>query len=77
MEGCGTIQVFMELEHGRIQNCQFYGDFFGQGASPQLLQQLKDCPLEYQALLHALAPIDVERCFYHLTREDLAAILMQ
>lgn len=75
VEGCGTIQVFLVLERGQIESCRFFGDFFGEGASPQLLKRLQGCKLEYQALLRALEGVDVDRCFYRLTGEELADLL--
>lgn len=77
VEGCGTLQIFLCTERGCIRQCRFYGDFFGEGASPELLSALEGCPLEPQALAAALEPVDVDRCFLHLSKEELAAILLQ
>lgn len=35
------------------------------------------CPLFWDALEQALAPVDVGQCFYHLSREQLAELLLQ
>lgn len=77
IEGCGSIQVYLDIQKGRIGNCEFYGDFFGQGPSDRLLQALKGCPLSKDALEQALAPVDVGQCFYHLSKEQLLEILLQ
>ncbi|MGE4276460.1 MAG: lipoate--protein ligase [Lawsonibacter sp.] len=77
VEGCGTIQIFLEVEHGRIRDCQFFGDFFGEGASPELLAALRGCQLEHGALTQALERVDVRHCFYCLPKQELVTLLMQ
>lgn len=77
VEGCGSVQVYLDIQNGRIEHCEFYGDFFGEGPSGRLLQALKGCPLSWDALEQTLAPVDVGQCFYHLSREQLAELLLQ
>lgn len=77
VEGCGTIQAFLNVEHGRIQECRFLGDFFGEGSSQELLDALRGCPLEVQALNRALEGVALSRCFYHLTKRQLVSLLTQ
>lgn len=77
IEGCGSLQVYLEIQHGRLESCQFYGDFFGEGPSKELLMALQGCPLEYEALKYALASVDIRQCFYHLSKEQLIEILIQ
>lgn len=77
VEGCGTLQIFLEMEHSRILNFQFFGDFFGEGTSPELLAALRGCPLEHEALTQALERVDVRHCFYRLPKNELVTLLMQ
>ena len=44
---------------------------------PEKCQRPKGCPLSWDALEQALAPVDVGQCFYHLSREQLAELLLQ
>lgn len=74
-EGCGTLQALLQLEQGRIEQCHFYGDFFGEGPSPELLAALKHCPAEPAALSRALEKVDVGRCFLGLDRAGLVELL--
>ena len=77
IEGCGSIQVYLDIQNGRIGNCEFYGDFFGQGPSGRLLQAMKGCQLSEEALERALAPVDVGSCFYQLSGKQLVELLLQ
>ncbi len=77
IEGCGGIQVYLDIQNGRISDCEFYGDFFGEGPSKEFLQALEGCPLSFDGLEQALLPVDVSQCFYHLSREQLIELLLQ
>ena len=74
-EGCGTVQALLTLERGRIEECRFYGDFFGEGPSQELLSALKHCAAEPSALSRALENVDVGRCFMGLERAGLVDLL--
>ena len=39
VEGCGTVEVFLALEHGRIAQLSFKGDFFS-AEEPEALEIL-------------------------------------
>lgn len=77
IEDCGSIQIHLDIQDGRIKDCRFFGDFFGEGASGELLGAIKGCILDCDILTKALQPVDVEKCFYHLTGRQLAEILVQ
>lgn len=77
IKGCGSIQVYLDIQNGRIKDCEFYGDFFGQGPSGELLKALKGCPVSWDALEQTLAPLDVGQCFCHLSKEQLVELLLQ
>ena len=77
VEGCGTLQVYLDINRGRIDNCHFCGDFFGEGPSEELYRALKGCALEYSEMKRALADVDINQCFYHLPKEKLVEILIE
>ena len=77
VEGCGSIQVHLDIQEGKIADCRFFGDFFGEGASGELIDAIRGCILDYDILVKALEPINVGRCFYHLSGKQLAEILAQ
>ena len=77
VEGCGTLLVSMDAKDGRIENLEFYGDYFGNGDTAELADALRGCRLEKEALLAALYDVNVERYINHLSKEQLAQILTE
>lgn len=77
IEGCGTVQIYLDMELGRIKECQFRGDFFGDDSTLKLSQALNGCRLEEEELRQALEQVDVESCVYRLTNEQLVELLIQ
>ena len=76
-DGVGTVQVCMTLAKGRITSFQSYGDYFGEGATPQLGELLSGCPAEADALRGALAGLDIGRLFHNLTLEDFIRLIVE
>ena len=76
LEGVGRLELYLEVTDGRVTGLETYGDFFGEGENQELSAALRGCPLEETALLSALRGVDVERCFHHLTAEELCQILL-
>lgn len=77
VEGCGVIQLWMEVEKGRITAFSAYGDYFGTGDTAEVADVLLGQKLEEKALLAALKNLDINRYFNHLTREAFVQILLQ
>ena len=77
IEGCGKVQVFMQVKKGCIEDCQFFGDFFGEGATDRLLNELKGLPLKEDKIREALKHVDIGKCFLHLSADQLTEIFLQ
>lgn len=75
IEGCGSVEVYLTLEKGRIADLAFRGDWFGAQDPEALVPLLLDLPLDRQALMTALDPIEVSRYFAGLTAPQLAALI--
>lgn len=76
VEGCGTVELFLDTDRGRITALAFRGDFFSAEEPDGLAARLLGRPLEERALGLALADVDVGRYFTGLTREGLVALLV-
>ncbi len=76
VEGCGQIDICMNVEEGRIQEIQSYGDFFGNGITQELAECLKGCPLHREALQEVLTGIELGSCFAGLNTEAFISILL-
>lgn len=77
VEGCGRLEVHMDVEKGRVKALRFFGDFFSLEEPAELAERLLGCPLEAGALGERLAGTDVGRYFRGLDREGLLEILME
>ena len=77
VEGCGTVEAYMDIRKGLIHSIQFRGDFFSTADPEDLAAALVGCPLEREALLRVLREIPVESYFMGLNRETFGDILTQ
>ena len=77
VEGCGTVEAYLSLDQGRIQQLQFRGDFFSAREPEGLAQRLVGLPLERQALAAALLAEDVGSFFMGLDAAGLLDILCE
>ena len=77
VEGCGSVEAYLTLDQGRIQQLQFRGDFFSAREPEILAQRLIGLPLERQALEAALLAEDVGSFFMGLDAEGLLKILCE
>lgn len=77
VEGCGSIEIFLEVEGGHIAAMDFRGDYFGTEDAGALAERLIGQPLEEGALRAALQDVEVNRYFTGLTGEEFIKILTQ
>lgn len=77
IEGCGNFQIYLQVEEGRVKECQICGDFFGEGPSEALLQALKGCLMRKDRLQEELKKVDTSQCFFGLSKEQLIDLLVQ
>ena len=75
VEGCGTVEAFIDMEQGRIRSISFRGDFFAAEDPSQLEEILCGCPLEATALAEALSNTDISRYFMGLDATQLTQLL--
>jgi lipoate-protein ligase A len=74
-EGCGTLEAYIDMDKGCIQEISFRGDFFSAEDPATLAQALAGCPLEENALAARLASIDISRYFMGLNAEKFIPLL--
>ncbi|WP_071131407.1 lipoate--protein ligase [Enterococcus timonensis] len=71
----GIIDARLEIVHGKIEQMQFFGDFFGEKPVEQLAELLKGTTFSRQAIKERIEAVDVGDYFTHLTNEQLVEIL--
>lgn len=76
VEGCGQIEVHMNVEEGQIKEIKCFGDFFGDGMTPELEERFVDCPLREEELSQRLKGIDLGNYFAGLDANTFVSILM-
>ena len=77
VEGCGLVELFLQVEHGRLTGVAFRGDFFSAEEPEELERLLTGCPLELEACRRALEGVDLSRYFHGLDRERFLQLLCQ
>lgn len=75
-EGCGTIELNMDAENGRITRLAFFGDYFGNGDQTALTRHLIGVPLCESDLRQALAELQIEDWFHNLSLDDLLDLIL-
>lgn len=77
VEGCGTLEAYLDIRKGVIESIQFRGDFFSAADPVSLADRLVGSPPEREALQTALAHVCVEAYFMGLDNETFLDILTQ
>lgn len=76
VEGCGVIQLGLEIENGVITAFSAHGDYFGSGDSADVARLLTGQRAEKQTLLTVLTGLRIDNYFRNLTREQLVDIIL-
>jgi len=74
-DGCGSVEAYINMEKGCIQNISFRGDFFAAEDPTVLASALEGCPLEEAALAQRLQKYDISRYFMGLNKEAFVQLL--
>ncbi|WP_433748730.1 lipoate--protein ligase [Falsibacillus pallidus] len=71
----GHIDVRLEVNKGRIENCKIYGDFFGVGDVSEVENLLTGLRYEKAEIEKALEPVDIKHYFGNITKEEFVDLL--
>lgn len=77
IEGCGKVEVFMNVERGVITELAFRGDYFGNRDTTDLAGLLTGRRVEEADLSAAVAGVDIGEYFHNLDERTFLAILTQ
>ena len=75
-EGCGSIEAFLSMDQGRIQDISFRGDFFAAEDPAVLAEALKGTALEPAELETSLKNTDISRYFMGLSKGRFLSLLL-
>ncbi|MBX6353161.1 MAG: lipoate--protein ligase [Thermoflavifilum sp.] len=76
IEGVGLIDVRLYVEHGRIEQCRIYGDFFGERDVREVEQRLTGLRYDRDDLARALSDLDLRAYFGPLTGDVMLDLLV-
>lgn len=71
----GGVEAFLVVNEGRIIECSFRGDYFGNGDYAPLLSRLVGRTYERESVAQALEGVDVHEMFAGASSTDLAVLL--
>lgn len=77
VEGCGQLELHLDVEQGKLKTLHIYGDFFSLDEPEELAGRLLGCPLEEEALKERLAGVDLGRYFKGMDRDSFCKTLLQ
>lgn len=77
VDGCGLIEGYITVEHGRISALTFKGDFFSASEPDELAAHFVGCTPNRAGYEKALGDVDVSRYFSGLQKDELIDILCE
>lgn len=75
VDGCGLIEAYITVEHGKIAALTFKGDFFSASEPDELAAHFVGCTPNRAGYEKALGDVDVSRYFAGLQKDELIDIL--
>ena len=75
VDGCGMIEAYITVEHGKIAALSFKGDFFSASEPDELAAHFVGCTPDRAGYEKALSDVDVSRYFAGLQKDELIDIL--
>lgn len=76
IEGCGTVEVSLKAEHGKLEDWELFGDFFAQRDLAELIDALRGCELRRESVAARLAQYPPEEYIRGLNAQALSALLV-
>jgi lipoate-protein ligase A len=77
VEGCGTVEAYLSVEHGVIAGLEFRGDFFSATEPEELAGRFIGLRPERAQYERALRGVDVSRYFTGLSNADFLDLLAE
>ncbi|WP_043933128.1 lipoate--protein ligase [Bacillus sp. EB01] len=71
----GSIDLRLEVDRGKIENCKIYGDFFGVGDVNEIEEKLKGLRYERSEIEKALKDVDIKHYFGNVTKEEFIGLV--
>lgn len=76
IEGCGSIELHMDIQNGIIQGIHIYGDYFGNKDITELCNCLIGIPLKLQDIKSVLDKVPISDYINKLSQNDFIDIML-
>jgi lipoate-protein ligase A len=76
IEGFGRIELYLQIEKGRLLSFHSHGDYFGNEDISLLVSRLQGCRIEETDLKKALQGIDVGDFYRNLTNDAFLELIL-
>lgn len=74
-DGCGKIEVYMEVQNGIIESFNVYGDYFGNGDSKDIADKVIGCKVEQTEIAKAISTLNIEDYFMNMKSDDFINLI--
>lgn len=72
----GTVDISIDINHGKIEHIRIFGDFFGEGEISDVEEALIGCSVQRDKLIDQLTAIDLDHYIKGLKPEELATLIL-
>ena len=76
-DGCGKVELYLEVESGIIKEMKVHGDYFGNGDINILIKKLIGCKIESTSLRNALKDVDINDFFNNLNIDNFISLIIE
>lgn len=77
IEGCGTLQISLDVEKGVLKDIEFFGDFFDYGNLDVFASHMRGCSIHREALLAIFSADPPQNYIRGLSAEALADLITE
>ncbi|MHA7136211.1 lipoate--protein ligase [Rossellomorea arthrocnemi] len=71
----GSVDVRLDVNKGKIENCKIYGDFFGVGNVEDIEEKLIGTRYERKDIARALEGVDIQHYFGNVTKDEFVDLV--
>ncbi|TMU88169.1 lipoate--protein ligase [Bacillus sp. BHET2] len=71
----GSIDVRLQVNKGKIDNCKIFGDFFGVGNVEEIEEKLTGTRYERKDIAGALEAVDIQHYFGNVTKDEFVDLV--
>lgn len=75
-EGCGKLELFMEVQDGIIKEFNVFGDYFGNGDKTDLINALVGKKVESGEIEKAIEKLDINFYFNNMSKKDFIDLIL-